>query len=152
MGVQRTISLHIQTHDRGILTAIDLLCQAHWTPYNSQGRIEILAVGDTEDFNVVEVDTWDEARATLTRRAAQGEFGYLILWDQETGERLTLFIYPQPSAEPYQRFELRVVLGWGQRLARAAQYTDFSYYLERFLPSLEVGGFSFTRIVCEDLD
>lgn len=150
MTVHRTITLKVLVENRSPLDCLEVLFQEYWTPFDLNGRIRYLLLGDTEEFNFETTDSLSLVFSVIESKFQQGEFGLLLIYDESHWESIDLFIYPQTPTEVYNRFKLVFSFGIGKRLPDSDRYTDYSYYLSRIIPLLENNDFHFEEVTCND--
>lgn len=144
MGIEGSIQITIEKAPF-TLKGIEILISDGWT-LEIEGRSWLLPLGDQDEYNWQTVKPISEKVFSIMRQKYElGEMIGIGLRVESTHHGLNLLIFPD-------RFELLADLSIHRRTLPNISHTDFSWYLQRLLPSLTKSGLYIGKVECIDLN
>jgi hypothetical protein len=155
MSVARSIKVRVVTPYSNCVELIEMLVQDFWS-FNKDGSINTLRIDDTEDFDFVDFEDYQEVKPILLERERRGLNTPINLWDQEYEESI-LFSFNRIENTYWDKgyitqYELNFLPGFGRRIVGADRYTDYGFYLNQLIPKLLQIGCYVCEITCQDFD
>lgn len=151
MSVDRSITIDVLVEKKGIVDCLKLLFSNDWVLSDKSGKITYLPVGNTDSANPIVTTDTEIFYKAVKEKEKNKELCLVHIWDNHYEEAHILFIYPEKENERYNHFKLLFSLGASKRLKGSQRQSDFSYYLEKIIPILEINNFLFESITCKDL-
>jgi len=146
MGRSASIDFKVQEFPSRTLDILRALLDMGWS-YDDHGHISYLPIGDHDDcdWQWAGLDEWEMVCSIIGGKEKHGEMiGVSLVWGEGSMSGGLFLLKPNEGL-------IMVVLNMNRRrIAEAPDVTDYSWYLQRLVPSFERAGLRIESIQCCD--